>query len=107
MTEVPYSSPALNELKDGYWVIEATVWDGRRSFLHDPDLKTVSGFEGAYRYADTDEGAAELGRHRVAFMKRHGDFVEDRGKFVRVFARFVSVHFEAQMETERLGYSPA
>jgi hypothetical protein len=107
MTEVPYSSPQLNELKDGYWVIETIAWNGRRKFLHDPDLKTVSGFEGAYRYADDLDGTVELRRHRNAFNKRHGDFVNDRGPFVRVTPRFVSVHFEAEMEKEKLGYSPA
>jgi len=107
MSKIPYSSPELNKLTDGYWVIEATSWEGIRTFLHDPDLKTVSGFLGAYRYADTDEGTAELRRHRLSFMKRHGDFVKDRGRYIRVIAKFVSVHFVGQMEKDRLGYSPA
>jgi hypothetical protein len=107
MKEVPYSSPQLNELRDGYWIIEAVTWNGKSTFLHDPDLKTVSGFDGAYRYADDLDGTKELRRHRSAFNKRHGDFVNDRGPFVRVTPKFVSVHYAGQMLKEKLGYFPA
>ena len=107
MTVVPYSSPRLNELSDGYWVIEATDWLGNRKFLHDPDLKTVSEFEGAYRYADDLDGSIELRRHRKAFKKRHGDFVDDRGPFMFIKERFVGVHFAGRMIKEKLGFSPA
>ena len=104
---VPYSSPALNELTDGYWVIETVDWLGRVTFLHDPDLKTVSGFDGAYRYADTIDGTYELRRHRKSFKIRHGDFVGDRGPYMFIKERFVGVHFAGQMIKEKLGYSPA
>ena len=107
MNEVPYSSPQLNELSDGYWVVEAITWSGKTTYLHDPDLKTVSGFDGAYRYADDLDGTKELRRHRAAFNKRHGDFVEDRGPFVRVTPTFVGVDYAGQKLKEKLGYFPA
>jgi hypothetical protein len=105
--EVPYSSPQLNELSDGYWVIEAETWDGKSTFLHDPDLKTVSGFDGAYRYSDDLDGTKELRRHRAAFKKRVGDFVNDRGQFVRITPTYVSVHYAGEMLKAKLGYFPA
>ena len=103
---VPYSSPALNELTDGYWVIETVDWMGRTAFLHDPDLKTVSNFDGAFRYHD-DEGISTLKRHLSLFKKRHGDFVKDRGPFMFIKPRFVGVHYAGRMLKEKLGYSPA
>ena len=106
MNNVPYSSPQLNELSDGYWVIEAVTWDGKSTFLHDPDLKTVSGFDGAYRYSSTDD-AGKIKRHLSAFKKRVGDFVKDRGQFVRITPKYVSVHYAGEMLKEKLGYFPA
>ena len=106
MNNVPYSSPQLNELSDGYWVIEAITWDGKSTYLHDPDLKTVSGFDGAYRYSSTG-CPNQIMRHLKAFKKRAGDFVKDRGQFVRITPRYVSVHYAGEMLKEKLGYFPA
>lgn len=107
MNEVPYSSPRLNELSDGFWVIEAVTWSGKTMFLHDPDLKTVSAFDGAYRYSDDLDGTKELRRHLSAFKKRVGDFVKDRGQFVRITPTYVSVHYAGAILKEKLGYFPA
>ena len=96
---VPYSSPALNELTDGYWVIETVNWLGRVAFLHDPDLKTVSDFDGAYRYSVTDD-AGTFKRHLRTFKKRHGDFVNDRGPFMFIKPRYVSAEYAARVRRE-------
>jgi hypothetical protein len=105
--EVPYSHPRLNELEDGYWVIEVYTYQGNTYYFHDPELKTVSGFDGAYRYADKDVGIKELKRHRSAFMKRHGEKGIASGKFVRVTPTYVSVHYAGEVLKKKLGYFPA
>jgi len=107
MTEVPYSSARLGQLSDGYWVIEVRTFQGNTYYLHDPDLKTVSGFDGAYRYSDAIDGTRELRQHKAAFMKRHGGKdLAVNGKFTRITPTFVSVHYAGQRLKDKLGFFP-
>jgi len=107
MNEVPYSSARLNKLSDGYWVVEVRTFQGNTYYLHDYDLATVSGFDGAYRYSDDIDGTKELRRHRASFMKKHGSKGLANGKFTRITPTFVSVHYAGERMKEKLGYFPA
>jgi hypothetical protein len=105
MNETPYSPHYLNKKKNDYWVIEAWDWNSARGYLHDPDLGIVSGFKGAYRYADTKEGHRQLKYHFQKFQKKYR-IKEASGRFSRAIPTYVSGSYYQEIMKETLGYSP-